>query len=196
MTLPSIRTVTSADIDRVIALLVLAFSGDAAVRWTYPDPQKYLETFPEFVKIFGEPAFEKGTAYCMEGLQAAALWFPPGVSVDEEALGAMLKTCIPPSRQEQLFPAFEEMGNYHPQEPHWYLSMISTDPTCQGRGYGSALLRHGLAECDRQQQLAYLEASTPGSAALYKRHGFEAIGTISFGPADVIPMVRKPQPVS
>ena len=193
---PEIRTVTHAQKEQCIALLVVAFSRDPITRSIYSAPDKYLESFPEFVKVFGDAAFDAGTADYMDGFLATALWFPPGVGVDEEALVAVLENSIPASDREMMFDRFEKMSAYHPQEPHWYLSILATDPIYQGRGYGSALLRHRLAACDRDQKLAYLEASSPQSAALYARHGFEAIGSIEFGTdTSVTPMVRKPQSI-
>ncbi|WP_264321318.1 GNAT family N-acetyltransferase [Zarconia navalis] len=193
---PEIRTVTHTQAEQCIGQLVLTFSRDPIARWIYPTSDKYLEHFPQFVKIFGDRAFDSGTAYCIDEFRATALWFPPGIGVDEEALVALLGNSVPASNREILFDRVGQMSDYHPQEPHWYLSILGTDPIHQSRGYGSALLRHGLATCDREQKLAYLEASSPQSAALYARHGFEATGTIEFGPAAaIVPMVRKPQSI-
>jgi RimJ/RimL family protein N-acetyltransferase len=66
----------------------------------------------------------------------------------------------------------EQMAEFHPQEPHWYLPLLGVDPMKQGRGYGSALLVHALERCDRDRLPAYLEASSPRNKALYERHGF------------------------
>jgi ribosomal protein S18 acetylase RimI-like enzyme len=98
------------------------------------------------------------------------------------------------SDQEQVFAVLEQMGSYHPSEPHWYLPLIGVDPTRQGRGYGSALLQHALRRCDEDQTLAYLESSNPANVSLYERHGFEVVGTIQAGASPTFyPMVRKPQ---
>ncbi len=40
MTTPIIRTAMSSDEASAIAVMVLAFSADPAVRWTWPDPQQ------------------------------------------------------------------------------------------------------------------------------------------------------------
>ncbi|MGH6833122.1 MAG: GNAT family N-acetyltransferase, partial [Methyloceanibacter sp.] len=81
-----------------------------------------------------------------------------------------------------------------PKEPHWYLPLIGTDPAKQGNGYGSALLRHALAICDREKMPAYLEATSARNVPLYQRHGFEALGTIQVGSSPPItPMLRKPR---
>jgi GNAT superfamily N-acetyltransferase len=62
----------------------------------------------------------------------------------------------------------------------------------QGRGVGSALLRHALAACDRGGMPAYLESSNPKNVPLYQRHGFEVIGAIQAGNAPTIdPLLRR-----
>ncbi len=86
------------------------------------------------------------------------------------------------------------MGSYHPSEPHWYLPLIGVDPTREAKGYGSALLKHALAQCDDEKQLAYLESSKPSNLPLYERHGFEILGTIQVRSSPPIwPMARRPQ---
>jgi GNAT superfamily N-acetyltransferase len=86
------------------------------------------------------------------------------------------------------------MGRFHPSEPHWYLPLIGTDPVQQGKGYGSALLRHALAICDQEKMPAYLEATSPRNVPLYQRHGFEGLGTIQVGTSPPItPLLRKPR---
>ena len=72
--------------------------------------------------------------------------------------------------------------------------MIGVDPADQGEGFGSALLQHGLARCDREDKLAYLESTSLESLRLYERHGFELLGTIQVGSSpQVFPMLRKPR---
>lgn len=65
---------------------------------------------------------------------------------------------------------------YHPHYDHWYLYVIGASPAAQGRGVGRALLEHGLARADSAGDAAYLEATTPRSAALYRRLGFVDLG--------------------
>jgi ribosomal protein S18 acetylase RimI-like enzyme len=70
----------------------------------------------------------------------------------------------------------------HPKGPHYYLYALGVDPSHQGRGLGSALLRAVLARCDAENVCAYLEASTPMNARLYARHGFQVTEELSMGP--------------
>jgi hypothetical protein len=91
MTTPIIKTAMTSDEAAAIAVMVLAFSADPAARWTWPTPQQYLLHFPNFVKAFGGKAFAHGSAYYMDGYAGAALWLPPEVRPDEDALITLLQ---------------------------------------------------------------------------------------------------------
>ena len=92
---------------------------------------------------------------------------------------------------------FEQMDALHPQETYWHLPLIGVDPAHQGKGIGSALLSHILNLCDGQKVSGYLEATSPRNLPLYERHEFEAIGSIQVADSpQIIPMLRKPRPVS
>ena len=191
MPTPKIKTASPSEIDQCVALIVSAFSNDPVARWLYREPHAFLEHFPSFVRVYGSGAFERGSAHYIEGC-AAALWFPPGVRPDEDAVVALIKGTVPASDQDEVFELFELMEEAYPKEPHWYLLLIGADPGQQGRGFGSALLSHALEICDRQKAPAYLEPTSPRSVGLYQRHGFEALPIIQLGGSPAItPMFRK-----
>jgi ribosomal protein S18 acetylase RimI-like enzyme len=189
-----ITTATASDAEHAVGVLVLAFSSDPACRWAWPDPKQYLTSFPGFVRALGGRSFEQGSAYCIDGYAGAALWLPPGVHPDEDALVALFRRTIAEEDQDDMFAVFEQMGSYHPDEPHWYLPLIGVDPSQQRKGYGSELLRHALAACDRDGTPAYLESTNPENTRLYERHGFEVLGTIRVGASPpIFPMLRTPR---
>jgi ribosomal protein S18 acetylase RimI-like enzyme len=194
MTTPIIKTATASDEASAVAVVVLAFTADPAARWTWPDPDQYLRHFPRAVKAFGGKAFDHDSAYYVDGYSGAALWLPPGISPDEEVLIALLQSTGSAQFQKDGVAVVEQMGRYHPQEPHWYLPFIGVDPSHQGQGYGSALMQHALVPCDRDHTLAYLESSNPKNIPLYERHGFELLGTIQVGTSPpIFPMLRTPR---
>jgi ribosomal protein S18 acetylase RimI-like enzyme len=189
-----VTTVPESDQTAAIATIVSAFSADPVARWFYPDLQQCLEQLPSFVKAFAGAAFEHGSADCIDGCSGAALWLPPGVHPDEKALIALLERTIPERHQAEVFALLGQMDRGHPSEPHWYLPMIGVVPSKQGNGYGSALLRHALNRCDGDRKPAYLEASSLESSRLYRRHGFELLGTIQVGSSPpLFPMLRRPR---
>jgi ribosomal protein S18 acetylase RimI-like enzyme len=194
MTTPIIRTAATSNEAPVVAAVVLAFSTDPAARWTWPDPQQYLTHFPSFVTAMGGKAFAQGSAYYANGYAGAALWLPPEVSPDEDALIALLQRTGSAAAQKDVLAVLEQMERYHPQHPHWYLPFIGVDPSQQSKGYGTALMKHALVPCDRDQTPAYLESSNPKNIPLYERHGFELLGTIQVGTSPpIFPMLRKPR---
>jgi ribosomal protein S18 acetylase RimI-like enzyme len=162
-------------------------------RWSWPSAEQYLTHMPALTRAFGGRAFEHGTAHSTDSFAGVALWLPPGVTPDEESLVALTQRSVDESLQPDVFQVFETMGRYHPKEPHWYLPLIGVDPAHQGKGHGAALLKFALDQCDRDRLPAYLESTNPRNISLYKRHGFEALGTIQVGSSPpLVPMLRKP----
>ena len=186
-----IRTTTQADESPAIDAIVLAFASDPVARWLWPDPHRYLTRMPQFTRAFGGAAFSHGSAHCTEECTGAALWLPPDVHPDEEALGEVIESTVPDSTRADVYALLEQMGGYHPAEPHWYLPLIGVDPAYQGRGVGGALMKHALQQCDRDQTPAYLESTNPRNVSLYQRHGFEALGEVQVGTSPpIVPMLR------
>lgn len=177
-----------------IGVITLAFSTDPVARWMYPHPDHYLQYFPLFIRAFAGKSFDQGTAYLAPDAGGAALWFGPHTEPDEDALIGLFWSTTSDAVQKDLFPIFEQMGEFHPTHAHWYLPMIGVEPSSQGKGVGSALLQHSLANCDADGLPAYLESSNPRNIPLYERFGFEVIGEIRSGDAPPLhPMIRQPQ---
>jgi ribosomal protein S18 acetylase RimI-like enzyme len=195
MTKPIIMTVASAsDEASTIDVLVRAFSADPVAQWIWPNSQQYQMYFPSFVRAFGGKAFTHGSAYYVDGYAAAALWLPPDVLPDDDMLSSIFQRSVSEQSQKDVIAVFDQMSRYHPNEPHWHLSLMGVDPLKQSKGFGSALMQHALVQCDRDNKLAYLESSSPRSVPFYKRHGFEVLGTIQRrGSPPIFPMLRRPR---
>ena len=192
MSRPEIKTATAEEISNIVAAIAMAFAADPFVRWMYPDPNQYLSNIHEMLIKFGGRAFDHGTAYYLDGFLGAALWLPPDVHPDEDALAAHMTNSLSASIQEAAFAVFEQMEECHPSVPHWYLPLLAVDPLHQNNGYGSMLLSHAIERFDNESITAYLESSNPQNISLYKRYGFEIITEIPAGGTRVTPMVRKP----
>lgn len=194
MTQWTIKTATAADEDAIIAVIVRAFSADPPTQWAFGNSPSFLAHFPSFVRAFGGQAFVHGSADYLDGYVGAALWLPPGMRPDHNTLIPWLQRTIAPAVQQDYFALFAQLARSHPRKPHWYLALMGIDPSHQGQGCGSALLRHGLTRCDRDHACAYLESSNPRNVPLYERYGFELQGTIQVGTSPpLFPMFRKPQ---
>jgi ribosomal protein S18 acetylase RimI-like enzyme len=189
-----VRDATAADEAQAIDTIVLAFAADPMARWTWSGSHQFLDAMPRLARAFGGRAFTEGGAYCTADYTGAALWLPPGVHPDEEAMGAIMESTVAPSLRADIAAIFEQMAAYHPHEPHWYLPLIGVDPAHQGKGHGEALMSYALKRCDRDGAPAYLESSNPRNISLYLRHGFEPLGKIQAGSSPtVVPMLRQPR---
>ena len=196
MTRPIVKTAIESDEAGVIDSLKMAFVADPATRWVWPEPQKYLSNFSNFAKAFGGQAFECKSAHYVGNYSGAALWLPPNVHPDVDALTALMQSSGSDEAKKDGPEVFERMSSFHPNEPHWYLPLLGVDPLHHGKGLGSALMEHALILCDQDNKHAYLESSNPKNVTFYKRLGFEILGTIQVNTSPpIIPMLRKPRKI-
>ena len=188
---PKIVVANAAEADRVISTVVLAFSNDPFVRWMMPGPEQYLNYFAAAVRFFAGAAFDHASVYRTDDYRSVALWMPPGVHPENEPLVELMQSALGEDVQEDAFSVFGMMGETHPEKDHWYLPMIGVDPSCQGKGYGSALLERSLQDCDNARLPAYLESTSERNIPLYERYGFSVTSELrSGGSPPVWPMLR------
>lgn len=191
---PEVRPVTRSDQDRFESVMSVAFTNDPLVRWAWADPLQYVRTFVPFTTLFGGKSLDHGSAYVIGDFFGVVQWLPPGLQPDDAPMLELFERNMSEPKLGQLLAMLEQMGGFHPNEPHWYLPLIAIDPIYQGRGYGTALMRQGLLACDRDRQLAYLEATSVPSRRFYERLGFRALGEIrSADSPPMFPMLREPR---
>lgn len=129
-----VRSETSATAPRVIDPITMALSSDPVLRWLYPDPHKYLGYAPESFRIYAGKGVAHGAAYYLENSAAGALWHPPVVNADDDAMVAHMEKTVPEHRQAGLWEMAEQIEQYRPEEPHWTLRLIDVDPMHRVRG--------------------------------------------------------------
>lgn len=185
---------TAEERRRAVAAISLGFVRDPVARWAWPDSNVFSEAMPKFTEAFSGRTFDLGTAETTSCGAAAACWLGPGEHADADEIGAVLEEYAAPELAEDMESFFAQMDAFHPDQPCWYLPQIAVDPAFQGRGLGSALLKHRLRRCDEEQMIAYLESSNAANVPLYERHGFEVIGEIQAGGSPTMyPMLRQPR---
>jgi ribosomal protein S18 acetylase RimI-like enzyme len=170
-----------AEEQRALDVLVTAFAADPVLRWMYPDATVYLRHFPAFLRAFGGPAFPSNTVWRLRAFEAVALWFPPHVEPDGDAVLAEARTSVAPDVLPDLLAVLAQMDAAHPTFPHWYLPWFGVDASRQGMGVGSELLRGCLEIVDRDHLPAYLENTNPRNVPFYERHGFQVVGVSQAG---------------
>lgn len=189
------------DVRPLSEVLGHAFYHDPVIKWMVPDDAARGRCLQRMFAAMTRHHFlrTEGVEVARGGrIGAAALWDPPErwkQSRREEilmtpqfiwAFGAKVK------RGQQVSALMRER---HPEEPHWYLAVIGSDPTVRGSGFGQALMRSRLARCDAEYAPAYLESSNPDNIPYYQRFGFDVTGEIKLpdGGPSMWPMWREPR---
>ena len=183
----------------IAEVLADAFHDDPVMSWLVPDarrrPAALLAFFgfeTEHVALHHDVSLVAGRGVAPEG---AALVLPPGhwrapfgrqVRHSAAFLG-MFRGRLPHALGLQM-----RMERMHPRDPHYYLPAIGVAREAQGSGIGSELLAELGRRCDRERVPAYLEASSPDNARLYRRHGFETLELLSFAGSPPLELMLRP----
>ena len=83
---------------------------------------------------------------------AATLWDPPGQRKSSRWEELRMMPTLAwhfHSRTEQTKTLGRLMEEAHPEEPHWYLMVIGSDPSVRGAGFGQALMHQPVGPLRR-----------------------------------------------
>ncbi|MDA4108240.1 GNAT family N-acetyltransferase [Mycolicibacterium holsaticum] len=197
-----VRPPHKADIRSLARTLGRAFYTDPLMTWLLPDDSRRTKGLTRMFAAMTRYHFLAGggveVALGSDGIGAAALWDPPGrwqqSPLQELRMmpSFMLAMGTAAGRGRQIS---ELMKKHHPEEPHWYLGVIGSDPTVRGGGFGHALMQSRLERVDAEHAPAYLESSNPDNVPYYQRFGFEVTGeiTVPDGGPTMWPMWRQPR---
>ena len=182
---PQVRPACKADIRELSATLARAFYDDPVMIWLLPNEQARTEhLYRLFATMTRHHHLARGgveVACDGPGIGAAALWDPPN-QWQETRRGqlAMTPTFIRVFglRSMRGRAVQELMKRVHPEEPHWYLGVVGSDPSVRGKGFGQVLMRSRLDRVDAEHAPAYLESTKHQNIAYYQRFGFEVTGEI------------------
>ena len=172
----NIRKAAATDTQRLAAALARAFYDDPPTGWVLRDDSRRLNQLERSFALSLRKIFlAQDECYTTDGIGGGAIWACPG----KWHLGLFKQLRLTPALASingravaRLLQAVNAAESNHPKERHYYLAFLGVEPTMQGKGIGSALLRQVLQRCDRDGVPAYLEASTPRNRALYERNGF------------------------
>ncbi len=175
------RPATAADRVQVVATLAAAFVDDPAMTYLFPDPATRPARLRRFFSLIWRAESDRSISFIADGA-AAALWRRPGEwrtppSRMLRLAGPMLAafgTSLP--RALRLITLMEA---HHAEPPHWYLEFVGCRPAAQGKGFGGAVIRAGLARADEAGMPCALETATASNVPLYRSLGFEVIETFS-----------------
>jgi GNAT superfamily N-acetyltransferase len=196
----TVRKASRDDVHPLGAVLAHAFADDPVMRWLLPARAARARRLPRmFTMELLYLYLPHDEVYTTRDLAGGAMWAPPGgwrtppVNV-LRAIPRLVWTLR--GRLPAAVQCVAAIERIHPQEAHWYLAVVGTEPSRQREGIGGALLAPVLDRCDRDFLPAYLESSREDNVAFYQKLGFEVTDTLDLpgGGPRVWPMWREPRP--
>ncbi|MDP1792499.1 MAG: GNAT family N-acetyltransferase [Acidimicrobiales bacterium] len=198
MTKHAVRTATVDDLDGMARTMARAFLDDPLINYMFPDRAQRVRGLEPFFRVMIAASLrdQHEMISTTEGCTGVAMWRTPEhwKMPTRSALG-LAPTILRRfglRNSARAFGALTTIEKAHPNEPHWYLDGLGSDPDHQRSGVGSSLLAPILERCDNEGMPAYLECIDE-NVPYYRRHGFEVTGQHDFGSLTVWFMWRHPR---
>lgn len=183
MTPAGFRVATPDDVDEVARMLSAAFRDDPVWGPAFPDPVRRVEQSTAFWRLIAGEAQREPWTLLSPGDDAVAIWYPPGMTElgpeAEAGFDGFITDLIGAEGAAALARQGAPFAAARPSEPHFYLSLLATDPERRGRGSGMRLLDDSLRAIDELGLPTYLESSNPANDARYERHGYTRVGELA-----------------
>lgn len=121
------------------------------------------------------------------GLEAVAMWLPPGRTFGfwsmvrsgfASARFLFTPPMLPLGPMTRMLRQFDAEHKQRMPDPHWYLMALGVDPDHQDRGFGSALVGHGVRRADAEGVPVYLETESGPNVQFYETLGFNVLGEV------------------
>jgi ribosomal protein S18 acetylase RimI-like enzyme len=204
-TAPSQHSITRLDLasfSMAEETLAGAFEGDPMTPYVFRADTDRRKRLSAVFRVELRCAFRLGVVEVIGEGKAVAIWLPPGRM--KGALTAMIASgaLLAPFRLglgamwrgTLLLKSIQELHSRSVSGDHCYLLALAVHPEHQGSGWGSQLVRHGLARAQAMNLPSYLETTNPRNIAFYQRHGFKLVGerSVAGGGPMVWGMVTEP----
>jgi ribosomal protein S18 acetylase RimI-like enzyme len=180
-----------------------AFMDDPTTAYLIPDPVLRPRLHYAFEYYLRLAVFTKEEAYVTSpACQGLAVWMRPG---HEASLLASMRAGWPFDllrcgltyliRDYQIEHHFGQLRTQLAPRRHMYLALLAVDPSFQGRGYASILLRSMLKRLNKEKLPAYLETQNRRNVVMYQHYGFKLVREEAMPGADfsLFCMLREPQ---
>ncbi len=174
----SIAVVTAGNRDRarIAQTLARAFADDPAMAWIFPDAATRHRRLPRLFRLLFDVDAAHGVRLATAGGEAATMWRGPGKSATSNTdllLQAWPMLRIFGTALGRAMAVSNAIEDHMPSGDYWYLHIAGCDPAAQGKGFGAAAVRSGLARVCGSGLPAYLETANERNLGFYQALGFQ-----------------------
>lgn len=178
----SIAPLARDQITEAASVLAGSFLDDPNHRHLFPEEKTRARILPHEFSAVCRALVDSGHIYAASQngtIGGIAIWVPPdefpfSLRRQVRTLPYILRilTISPRSikRVMQLATSIEES---HPEQPYWYLLAVGVEPSMQGQGIGTRLLKPILERADEAGERCFLETASKQNVAWYRGLGFE-----------------------
>ena len=174
-----IHPAAPADIPALAGVLARAFAADPMVVWPMATDDELERRIRRSFELVDTMYAAEGWIHRAGGGLGVMSLIPPGGGeraheIDLDVAGAMAAITLDGGERYGRFWAWIE--GCLPVERHWLLDQLAVEPSAQGRGIGTALLRFATEHAGADGLPLFLETGMARNVAFYERFGFAVMG--------------------
>jgi len=173
-----------AQVKPAAEMLARAFQNNPVYIYAIPNADERKKTLPHIFQFRIRYGVLYGEVYTISpNLEGLAMWIP-----SEKVyitLWRMLRArglLLYLKAGKKIISRLKSVGDYgfpihkrHADFPHWHLSSIAVDPSCQGKGYARTLIKTMLTRIDQEELPCFLDTQIEKNVSIYQRYGFKIV---------------------
>jgi ribosomal protein S18 acetylase RimI-like enzyme len=143
--------------------------------WLVPAEHAHLRAtvMRDYFTIAVEHAFHHGVVETVPNRSAVAVWFDNTTTYPKPDNYELRRAAACGRFTERFVFLDDLLHSRHPARSHHHLAFLAVSPYTQGRGLGTALLRHRLKALDSAGVPSYLEAASQRLVGVYTKFGYQ-----------------------
>lgn len=170
---------------RVVDILTHSFKDNKSVNYIVTQDAKRVRHIDALMDYSYNLCSEFGRVYVNKNKTACALiMFPEKKKTTVKSILWDIRLILKSIGISNIRKALQReaiIKQYHPQNQFVYLWFIGTEPTEQGKGFGTELMKLIIADAEQLNRPIYLETSASKNISWYESLGFKIYHELDFG---------------
>jgi ribosomal protein S18 acetylase RimI-like enzyme len=173
------------DKSRVVDILTQSFKDNTSVNYIIKQDKNRLQRIEELMNYSFKLSNKFGKTYVSNDNKACAIIIYPDKK--RTTLKSMLwdiqfiLKAIGIGNIRKALKREAAIKKFHPEIPFTYLWFIGTEPSEQGKGIGTALMKEIISDSEKLNRPICLETSTESNISWYEKFGFKTYQELDFG---------------